>query len=174
MRRRIVLTTVLAALVAIGLFGVPALLSAYLVARRHARRLARPLERLSATARELGDGDFGIRACRAGIAEIDSVGEFLDSTGERLDDLLRHEAGTVTVTVRDAGDVLAVDIAGEGEGIRAGADVFDRRSPGARGTGIGLALARPLAEAAGGRLRLTRPVSRSCLLLRSCRISVRG
>ncbi|WP_239155172.1 ATP-binding protein [Amycolatopsis sp. FDAARGOS 1241] len=90
-----------------------------------------------------------------------------------LDNALRDGAGTVTVTARDAGDVLAVDVADEGEGIPVGTDVFDRRSPGARGTGIGLALAagsrKPKAGGCASPTR-ARPSSRSCFLLRSCRI----
>ena len=69
-----------------------------------------------------------------------------------LDNALRHGAGSVRVTARDAGDTLAVDVSDEGPGIAPDEDVFARR---AAEHGIGLALARRLAEAEAGRLWLT-------------------
>ena len=257
-----------------------AIAATLLVARRQARRLAAPLEELSRTAQQLGGGDFSVRTRPAGIPEIDSAGESLNSTAARLgelvrrerafsadashqlrtpltglrlgletaldspgadlraaiaaaidgadrlertiedlltlrrdplrtgapldaselaaelqetwgpvlgaqdralrvdlapglpastvsapavrqvlgvlvDNAVRHGAGTVTVTVRDAGGALAFDVADEGQGLDADAPRPLRRT-GER-HGIGLALARELAEAEGGRLRLSRP-----------------
>jgi signal transduction histidine kinase len=72
-----------------------------------------------------------------------------------LDNAATHGAGTVTVRVRDAAGVLAVDVADEGPGISTPEPtLFTRRAPNAAGHGIGLALARSLAEAEGGRLTL--------------------
>ena len=259
-----------------------AVLVTALLARRQARRLAVPLEEMSAIAGRLGDGDFSVRARPSGIPEIDSTGASLSTTAERLgallarerafsadashqlrtpltglrlrletmldgsggpreegitqamaeadrlqrtiDDLLslardaprhvepldldglleevretwhadlarqgrplrirvapdlpathastaavrqilhvlldnagRHGRGTVTVNVRDAGEALAIDVVDEGPEIERPADELFRRRAAAAGHGIGLAMARSLAEAEGGRLRLARP-----------------
>lgn len=275
----------------LGLGGL-AIGMVWLVARRQARRLARPLEELSTAARRLGQGDFSVRTTPADIAEIDSVGSALNSTAGRLDDMLArersfsadashqlrtpltglrlrleaalehpgqdlrqaitdgiaaadrlaqtieellalasdtrsssatpldlpslldeievgwhdrlaaqdrllhvavdplapvslastaavrqvltvlldnaatHGSGTVSVAVRNAADALAIDVSDEGSGITAPEpELFTRRSRLADGHGIGLALARSLAEAEGGRLRLTRPAPPTFTLL---------
>jgi signal transduction histidine kinase len=282
------------ALVWLGMLGLAGLAigTVWLVARRQARRLARPLEELSDAARRLGQGDFSVRTTPADIPEIDSVGSALNSTAGRLDDMLArersfsadashqlrtpltglrlrleaaldhpgqdlrhaitdgiaaadrleqtieellalardtrssnatpldlpsllgeieagwhdrlaaqdralrlavdpqapvslastaavrqvltvlldnaatHGSGTVSVAVRNAADALAIDVSDEGTGIIAPEpELFTRRSRLADGHGIGLALARSLAEAEGGRLRLTRPVPPTFTLL---------
>jgi signal transduction histidine kinase len=71
--------------------GAVVLAGVWQLARRQARRLAAPLETLAANARRLGDGDFGVRAPPAGVAEIDAVGRALNDTAERLDALLARE-----------------------------------------------------------------------------------
>jgi signal transduction histidine kinase len=83
------------------------------------------------------------------------------ATRQILDVLLanatRHGAGAVTVTAREADTAVAVDVADEGAGVLVPAEeLFRRRTERAAGHGIGLALARALAEAEGGRLILTR------------------
>jgi signal transduction histidine kinase len=55
------------------------------------RRLARPLEKVAAAARRLGEGDFSVRAPRGRVAEVDAVAEALDATAARLHDLITRE-----------------------------------------------------------------------------------
>jgi signal transduction histidine kinase len=74
--------------------------------------------------------------------------------GVLLDNALRHGSGTVTLAAREAAQAIAVDVADEGR-INASDQLFVRRSPSATGHGIGLALARSLTEAEGGRLVLS-------------------
>lgn len=77
-----------------------------------------------------------------------------------LDNAVRHGAGAVAITARDADTAVAVDVADGGPGVTAPPDeLFHRRAHSAdraAGHGIGLALARALAEAEGGRLILAR------------------
>ncbi|MGK3204084.1 sensor histidine kinase [Amycolatopsis sp. MEPSY49] len=86
LRLRIILTWLGMAGLAVATTGV-----SWLMARRSTKRLVRPMEELAAAAERLGDGDFTARAPRAGIAEIDQVGEALDTTAARIGETLERE-----------------------------------------------------------------------------------
>lgn len=66
-----------------------------------------------------------------------------------LDNAVKHGRGSVTVTARDAGAILAIDVADEGAGVL---ESEPGRAPPAGHHGLGLDLARNLAEGEGGRL----------------------
>lgn len=77
-----------------------------------------------------------------------------------------HGAGAVTVNVRDVGGVLGIDVSDEGPGIDLPHDqLFQRGATTADRNGIGLALARSLAEGEGGRLILGKPAPPTFTLL---------
>jgi signal transduction histidine kinase len=88
-------------------------------------------------------------------AAAGAVGQALDVL---LDNALRHGAGPIRVVVEAAGDHghLTVDDQGPGVGADAAGRLFERRAGGAGSHGIGLALARTLVQADGGRLDLIR------------------
>jgi signal transduction histidine kinase len=71
-----------------------------------------------------------------------------------VDNARRHGEGDVEVRARGHSGAVSVSVTDQGPGIPDGAAVFERRRSTAGGTGIGLALARRLTEAEGGRLRL--------------------
>jgi signal transduction histidine kinase len=72
-----------------------------------------------------------------------------------LANALHHGAGAVTLTIRAIASGLALDVTDEGPGFQQPDDVFTRRVPDHDGHGLGLVLARALAEAEGGRLTIT-------------------
>ena len=87
-----------------------------------------------------------IRATRSAVDQVLDV---------LIANSLQHGAGTTTVTARRIAGGISFDVADEGAGILpADADAIFTRGHGS-GHGIGLALARTLAEADGGRLLLT-------------------
>jgi signal transduction histidine kinase len=73
-----------------------------------------------------------------------------------LENSLLHGGGTVTVSTRSTGISLVIEVTDEGPGVPPdlGARIFERSVSGRRGTGLGLAVARELAETDGGRLEL--------------------
>jgi signal transduction histidine kinase len=71
-----------------------------------------------------------------------------------VDNAATHGRGSVGVTAAPAAGGMTIDVTDEGEGLLAGKP--DLRDDGAGGHGIGLPLARSLAEAAGGRLVVKR------------------
>ncbi|UTI66266.1 HAMP domain-containing histidine kinase [Paraconexibacter antarcticus] len=74
-----------------------------------------------------------------------------------LANALTHGSGPVSLTLRDINDEwIAIDVGDHGPGFPEPADAaFERRSGRSDGHGIGLALARSLAHAEGGRLAIT-------------------
>jgi signal transduction histidine kinase len=77
---------IIMALLGIGVIGL-----AWLLARQQGRRVATPLERLTLSARALGDGDFTIRPDRSHITEADALAEAIEATASRLGRLLQRE-----------------------------------------------------------------------------------
>jgi signal transduction histidine kinase len=73
-----------------------------------------------------------------------------------LENSLVHGAGKVTVSTRSTGISLVVEVTDEGPGVppELGARIFERSVSGRRSTGLGLAVARELAQSEGGRLEL--------------------
>ncbi|MEV1081124.1 ATP-binding protein [Streptomyces sp. NPDC050211] len=73
-----------------------------------------------------------------------------------IENSLMHGGGTVALRTRVTGNQAVVEVTDEGPGVPAdlGARIFERAISGRNSTGIGLAVARDLAEADGGRLEM--------------------
>lgn len=100
--------------------------------------------------------DVTVPARLLAAATAGGLGQALASL---LENALTHGAGTVTVRARESGEYAVVEVSDEGPGVAEALvpHVFRRSVSGGPGTGLGLALARALVEADGGRLELVRP-----------------
>jgi signal transduction histidine kinase len=83
-----------------------------------------------------------------------------------VDNACRHGRGEVVIEAREAGAFVAVEVSDAGDGFEVEPEeAFERRRGGGDGHGIGLALARSLAHAEGGRLDVAHPGPRPVLRL---------
>jgi len=91
-----------------------------------------------------------------GLAAVATPGAFAQVLATLMESSLMHGAGPVTIKTRTTGGSVVVEVSDEGPGVPAelGARVFERSVSGRASTGLGLTVARELAEADGGRLEL--------------------
>ena len=87
-------------------------------------------------------------ACSARKVAVETIVDVL------LDNALRHGVGRVVITAKPAVGGCRVSVADEGTCHLSDEELFARHSSGGGSTGIGLELARTLAAAEGGRIRL--------------------
>jgi signal transduction histidine kinase len=91
-----------------------------------------------------------------GLQVLATAGALAQVLATLLDNSLVHGAGTVCIATRSAGGSVVIEVSDEGPGVppELGQRIFARSVSSAGGTGLGLALARDLATADGGRLEL--------------------
>jgi signal transduction histidine kinase len=98
------------------------------------------------------DGSPGLKvfATPGGLAQV---------VATLIDNALVHGVGTVTVNTRHASAHIVIEVHDEGPGVpdELVPHIFERSFSGAQSTGLGLALARDLVSADGGRLELAQP-----------------
>jgi signal transduction histidine kinase len=90
------------------------------------------------------------------LMALATPGAFSQILSTLLENSLIHGAGTVTVHTRAVGGSVVVEVGDEGNGIAPELEtkIFERGASTRGSTGLGLAVARELAEADGGRLNL--------------------
>ncbi|MFN3865552.1 MAG: ATP-binding protein [Demequina sp.] len=112
--------------------------------------------RLAGRTLDIHDSDATVFATPGGLAQV---------VATLIENSLHHGAGTTSVSVRQSGasHAIVIEVRDEGEGVpeELAPRIFEREVTGGRGTGLGLALARDLVTADGGRLELAQRVPAS-------------
>ncbi len=97
---------------------------------------------------DVGEG-YVVLATPGGLAQV---------LATLIENSLKHGAGTTTIRARpsDRSGAIVVEVSDQGEGVPSdiASRIFERSVTSGAGTGLGLALARDLAAADGGRLEL--------------------
>ncbi|MFI1017618.1 ATP-binding protein [Streptomyces sp. NPDC020965] len=93
---------------------------------------------------------------KQGMRAVGTPGAVAQVLAALIENSLMHGGGTVAIRTRVTGNQSVIEVTDEGPGVPAdlGARIFERTISGRNSTGIGLAVARDLAEADGGRLEL--------------------
>ncbi|WP_149179083.1 ATP-binding protein [Streptomyces sp. TRM49041] len=97
-----------------------------------------------------------VRSGKTGMRAVGTPGAVAQVLAALIENSLMHGRGTVALRTRVTGNQAVIEVTDEGPGVPAelGARIFERTISGRNSTGIGLAVARDLAEADGGRLEL--------------------
>ncbi|MFD1832604.1 MULTISPECIES: ATP-binding protein [Streptomyces] len=97
-----------------------------------------------------------VRSGREGLRAVGTPGAVAQVLATLVENALMHGDGAVALRTRIAGNQVVVEVTDEGPGVdpALGSRVFERTVSGRNSTGLGLAVARDLAEADGGRLEL--------------------
>ncbi|GAA0625150.1 ATP-binding protein [Streptomyces crystallinus] len=97
-----------------------------------------------------------VRSGKQGLRAVGTPGAVAQVLAALIENSLMHGGGTVAVRTRVTGNQTVVEVTDQGPGVPAdlGARIFERSISGRNSTGIGLAVARDLAEADGGRLEM--------------------
>ncbi|MDN3293162.1 ATP-binding protein [Streptomyces ficellus] len=97
-----------------------------------------------------------VRSGKVGMRAVGTPGAVAQVLAALIENSLMHGGGTVALRTRVIGNQAVVEVTDEGPGVPddLGARIFERTISGRNSTGIGLAVARDLAEADGGRLEL--------------------
>jgi len=121
--------------------------------------LAIELPAIAGDWRELLRADGRALRVRApdGLLARATPGRLREAIGVLLDNSLRHGTGTVTIAARRGEGTAVIEVSDGGPGVpdELAAHVFERGVSGGGSTGVGLALARALVDADGGRLELS-------------------
>ncbi|RKN08717.1 ATP-binding protein [Streptomyces radicis] len=97
-----------------------------------------------------------VHSGKQGLRAVGTPGAVSQVLACLVENSLMHGAGTVALRTRTTGNQVVVEVTDNGPGVpgELGSRVFERTVSGHNSTGLGLAVARDLAEADGGRLEL--------------------
>jgi signal transduction histidine kinase len=103
-----------------------------------------------------GEGRGISRSGTRGLRAVGTPGAVAQVLATLIENALMHGSGSVVIHTRVTGNQAVAEVTDEGQGVPPdlGSRVFERTVSGRNSTGLGLAVARDLAEADGGRLEL--------------------